>query len=183
MSLSATCQGCRRKILVERVEGGHWKKVGPCGCDETPLQSPAPAAAAPRLAALPRPSRGGFSAAVRTGCSCGRSHPSRMQARVCLTLRAEVEPAGGWVLHEVALPLPLLGPQPRSKKRKTKPLPPGRAFTIRVDFVAAWPDGRWKAVEAKNPSMVHRDWKARAGALRTWYGRDPLFGGLEERTR
>lgn len=106
-----------------------------------------------------------------------------MQARVCLNLRAEVESVGGWVLHEVSLPLPACGPQPGSRKRKKRPVPPGRAFTIRVDFLAVWPDGRWKAVEAKDPNRVSRDWTPRAGNLRTWYGVDPRFKGLEERTR
>lgn len=123
-----------------------------------------------------------WSAAEPTDCTCGRRHPSRTQALVCLNLRAEVESTGGWVLHEVALPLPQLGPKPRGGTRK-RPRPPGAPTTLRVDFLAVWPDGRWKAVEAKHPSRVHRDYPARAGALRTWYGVDPRFLGLEERVR
>lgn len=119
-----------------------------------------------------------------------------MQARVCLNLRAEVESTGGWVLHEVGVPLPWCGPKegkpgrparPATARRRARkgrrPTPPGAAHTIRIDFLVAWPDGRWCLVEAKHPDRVHRDWAARAGALRTWYGRDPLFGGLEERAQ
>jgi len=188
MSLPAKCQRCGNRVTVSRGEDGGWR-TSPCPC----TGSAAPEArTVPPSPLPPRPASGRRgpgrlggtpSSAVRTGCSCGRSHPSRMQATVCLNLRTEVESTGGWVLHEVGLPLPALGPQPAVRKRKARPVPPGRAFTIRVDFIACWPDGRWRAVEAKDPNRVDPSWKPRAGALRTWYGRDPLFLGLEERKR
>lgn len=107
-----------------------------------------------------------FSSAKETGCSCGRRHPSMLEARVCLTVRAEVEPRGGWVQHQQRFPLPNLPPSPE------RPRP-----TLRPDFTWYLPDGSWGCVEAKAPTRVSRDWPARAAAFRAFYG----LSRLEER--
>lgn len=191
--LPVKCPDCRRGVLVVEPEGSGWKTVVPCPCrqrapgDAGARQETSTGGKPDRPAPPPGAAGAGFqaprawSAAVPTSCGCGRRHPSKVQARVCLTLRAEVESSGGWVLHEVPLVLPNLAPRLAGGSRK-RPRPPGAPFVLRVDFLAAWPDGRWKAVEAKT-RRVSRDWPARAAAARAWYGRDPLFGGLEERQR
>lgn len=101
--------------------------------------------------------------AKRTKCGCGRTHPSKLQARVCARLRSEIEggqwPAPPTLYHEVVMPLFRLAPKPS-----------GKAFTICVDFVLVGQPGWVRYIDAKSPGFVSRDWPARAAAFAAQYG-------------
>lgn len=103
------------------------------------------------------PFRRKWSNAVRTPCPCGRTHASKMEARVCARLRAELAP-GARLYQQVRFPL-------LSIDRKAD----GSPETICIDFVLVSADGSWKGIDAKSPGRVSRDWRLRAAAFTAFY--------------
>jgi len=125
---------------------------------------PSPLTAAEYRASLRRGSdsaRRRWSNAIRTACGCGRTHPSKLQARVCARLRLECKATGARLYHDVRLPLLSIAP-----KRSGSP------ETICVDFVVVDPDGIWHLIDAKAPGRVSRDWRLRTAAVWTTFGRE-----------
>lgn len=164
--MKGTCQ-CGEAVEMRAIDG-RWQFVNHA-CAKRPLTIPKGEAATSSGDVVPPPSgrlAKTFSNAKRTACGCGRTHPSKMQARVCARLREEIEFVGAangrkWTLyHEVVMPLFRLAPRSN-----------GKPFTICVDFVVVSPTGEEKYIDAKAPGRVSRDWPARAAAFAAQYGK------------
>ena len=187
------CAGCGQEVVVERDDRGGLRggacgcgrsgefpapRIGPGKAPGRPVGAhEAPDARMPPRGGPRRRAGGGggggglpgggakpWSNAEPTGCSCGRKrHGSKMEARVCLAVRSEVEPKGGWVQQQQRFPLPNLPPSP------DRPRP-----SLRPDFTWFLPDGSWGCGEAKSRTRVSRDWPSRAAAFRAFYGLERL---------
>ena len=112
-----------------------------------------------------RSTRSGFrgrrrwSAATPTTCSEGHRHASKMEARVCARLSLECRATGARILQQVRFPLLAIG----SKAT-------GKPETICVDFVVV-EGATWRAIDAKSPGRVSRDWRLRTAAFEATFGR------------
>lgn len=110
-----------------------------------------------RVGAAPVQPRGAtFSNAKRTKCRAWHMHPSKMEATVCDRLMLETIAKGGRVYRNVRFPL-------FSIAAKDSGLPE----TLTVDFVVVAADGTWRAIDAKNPTRISRDWRLRTAAFAT----------------
>ena len=100
-----------------------------------------------------------WSAATPTECGCGRKHPSKMEARVCARLRAELG-RGQRLYHNARMPLFVLPPSET-----------GTPHYLTVDFLITRSDGSvWRAIDAKAKGRVSRDWRRGAAAFQSTYG-------------
>lgn len=174
MIAPARCSGCGEQVRVT-VERGE-VVASPCRCRpigdrvaesaSTPTKGGRSAGAVRPEAPAARP----WSNAKPTDCGCGRRHPSKMQARVCQRLRLElVDTDKARLFHDVRFPLLAIAPKDT-----------GAAHTITVDFILVDARGApcWRAIDAKDPKRVSRDWKLRKAAFRASYGIE-----IEEVTR
>lgn len=100
-----------------------------------------------------------WSSATPTTCPSGHRHASKMEARVCARLTAECAASGARLLQQVRFPLLAIG-------GKTT----GKPETISVDFVIV-SGGTWRAIDAKSPGRISRDWRLRTAAFEATYGR------------
>ena len=96
-----------------------------------------------------------WSNARKAACPCGRTHPSRLERTVCLRLTAEAQATGCQLRQQVRFPL--------------LAVPGGLAIT--VDFVLWRSPTDWRAIDAKSPGRVSRDWRRGAAAFQASYGR------------
>ena len=114
--------------------------------------------------AAPRGRRPGgrraWSSATPTTCGAGHRHASKMEARVCARLTLECRAAGARLIQQVRFPLLSIGAKAT-----------GKPETICVDFVVVPASGPWRAIDAKAPGRISRDWRLRTAAFETTYGR------------
>lgn len=107
-----------------------------------------------------KPAKRPWSNAVRTRCDCGRLHASKMEARVCAAVRAELLPHQT-LFAQVRLPLFTLAPDPSGRA----------ALYVTIDFVV-WDRSLCRIarlIDAKSPTRVSRDWRRGAAAAEGTY--------------
>lgn len=112
-----------------------------------------------RLTAARKGRGGRWSSATPTTCAEGHRHASKMEARVCARLSLECRATGARILQQVRFPLLAIG----SKAT-------GKPETICVDFVVV-EGATWRAIDAKSPGRVSRDWRLRTAAFEATFGR------------
>lgn len=82
-----------------------------------------------------------------------------MEARVCARLTLEAAAAGARILQQVRFPLLSIGGKAT-----------GKPETICVDFVVV-EGSTWRAIDAKAPGRISRDWRLRTAAFEATFGR------------
>lgn len=97
-----------------------------------------------------------WSTAKPTTCAAGHRHASRLEARVCAQLTAELVPPHQTLLQQVRLPLLAVAPDRR-----------GRPLYATVDFVVLEAGRIVRLVDAKG--RVSRDWRRGVAALEATY--------------
>lgn len=100
-----------------------------------------------------------WSQATPTTCPAGHRHASKMEARVCARLTLECRATGARLLQQVRFPLLAIGGKAT-----------GKPETISVDFVIV-SGAEWRAIDAKSPGRVSRDWRLRTAAFEGTFGR------------
>lgn len=100
-----------------------------------------------------------WSNAKKTACTCGRTHPSKMEAMVCARLRIECV-ASGLTLYQ----------QPRFALWSLAPDETGKPAYISVDFALVDRGQIVRVIDAKSPTRVSREWRRGALAFESAYG-------------
>ena len=112
-----------------------------------------------RLSAAWAKSSSKWSNAVKTACDCGRVHGSKMEAGVCVRMRQEAQESGLMLFQQVRIPIWSLAAKDK-----------GTASYISIDFVFSDGHKIVRAVDAKDPGRVSRDWTRGAQAFEFCYG-------------
>ena len=96
--------------------------------------------------------------AKRTVCGGYHSHASKMEARVCDRLRGEIQD-GERLIQQARVPLWSIAPEIGD-----------RPHYLSVDFIIVRDGKMHRAIDAKSPTRVSRDWKRGALAFEACYG-------------
>lgn len=105
-----------------------------------------------------QPEKRKWSNATPTVCECGRTHDSKMEAKVCRRLTLECEARGETLLQQVRMPLWCLAPGDK-----------GSALYISIDFVIVVDNRMARAIDAKG-ARKSRDWLRGKRAFESSYG-------------
>lgn len=107
---------------------------------------------------VPTGPRRSWSAAIRTTCTGGHKHPSKMEARVCERLTMECAATGDTLLQQVRLPLVSSAPNDK-----------GRPGYLSIDFGIVTGGRLARLIDAKS-KRVSRDWARGARACESSWG-------------